>query len=90
MTTKHQQRLRILTNDALSDNHAYIAAMLLTLAHGDPLSYRVSTWVAQEMFEVDEIEWHTCLGALSDAGLVQVRWESPTRATIIFTKDAQS
>lgn len=42
------------------------------------------------MFEVDEIEWHTCLGALSDAGLVQVRWESPTRATIIFTKDAQS
>jgi hypothetical protein len=26
---------RILTNDSLSDEHAYIAGMLLTLANGD-------------------------------------------------------
>lgn len=85
-TDKLPYKRRILTNDTLSDEHAYIAGMLLTLASGDPLAYRVSTWVAQEIFEIDETEWHACLDALTAAGLVLVQWESPTRATITFTE----
>jgi hypothetical protein len=46
----------------------------------------LSTWVAQELFEVDATEWHACLDALAAAGLVLVQWESPTRATITFTE----
>lgn len=69
---------RILTNDTLSDEHAYIGAMLLTIARDDPPAYRVSTWVAQEMFQ-----------ALAVAGLVAVAWESPTRATITFIPEGQ-
>jgi len=89
MIDKLPYKRRILTNDTLSDEHAYIAGMLLTLASGDPLAYRVSTWVAQEIFEIDETEWHACLDALAAAGLVLVRWESPTRATITFTTEGQ-
>ncbi|MGB5066095.1 MAG: hypothetical protein WBO29_01790 [Albidovulum sp.] len=80
---------RILTNDTLSDEHAYIGAMLLTIARDDPPAYRVSTWVAQEMFQVDETEWRTALDALAVAGLVAVAWESPTRATITFIPEGQ-
>lgn len=90
MTTKPQQRLRILTNDALSDNHAYIAAMLLRLAKGDPLAYTVSTWVAVQMFELDELEWRAALAALAAANIITVTWDSPSRATITFTEDNAS
>lgn len=80
---------RILTNDTLSDEHVYIAAMLATLSKGEPPAYRLSTWVAEEIFEVDATEWRTALDALTAAGLVTVTWESPTRATITFTEEAQ-
>lgn len=90
MTTKPQQRLRILTNDTLSDEHAYVGAMLLTLAKGDPLSYTISVWVAVQLFEVDELEWRAALAAIQQAGIITVTWDSPSRATITFTEDNAS
>jgi hypothetical protein len=88
MTTKPQQRLRILTHDSLSDEHAYVGAMLLTLAKGDPLSYTISVWVAVQMFELDELEWRAALAALAAANIITVTWDSPSRATITFTEEA--
>lgn len=42
---------RILTNDDLREEHAYVACMLLTMASGSPLAYRVSTGLVAVTWE---------------------------------------
>lgn len=80
---KGKVKERLLRSE-LSDEHAQVAGLLLLLSHGEPLRYAVATWVALEIFGVDEATWRAFLDALTAAGLAAVEWESPSRAAVVW------